>query len=319
MGRGKRERGGTVHGMRRETDLKRRWWWGTGWCEWSASLLSPGLFLNWATAKGQSWCKAWSNWGSMRWCLWLLSTLKALQRPVVGTATWSQVSIWGPCQSEWPELSPGAMVTSGSWLLPQTVSGSMVLSQLVTTSDPQRGPCWIEWLTLSPEAMVASRYWLLSRTMSRSMVLPQPVSLLMSMAHIATRGHKDAQCLGHNLRSCGCPGAMLPPRACWPECPALSPWAMVSPGPGMLLRVISGSVPLQQLGSELTSVTSITSKDHVDIQDLIRHLRPCWCPKAMLLPGPYWSWWPVLPPELWWYLGPSCSQGPHLGPWACYS
>lgn len=47
--------------------------------------------------------------------------------------------------------------------------------------------------------MVLSRPGLLLRAMSESMSLLQPVSMLMSMAHGATKGHVDVHGLGHNL------------------------------------------------------------------------------------------------------------------------
>lgn len=49
----------------------------------------------------------------------------------------------------------------------------------------------------SPRAMVTSRPERLPKTMSQSVVLPKSGSLLMSMAHSPTKGHKDAQLLGH--------------------------------------------------------------------------------------------------------------------------
>lgn len=37
----------TVHGLGREADLQRSWWWGTGWYEWPASHLSSRWCLGW--------------------------------------------------------------------------------------------------------------------------------------------------------------------------------------------------------------------------------------------------------------------------------
>lgn len=41
-------------------------------------------------------------------------------------------------------------------------------------------------------------------------------------------------------------------------------------------------------------------------------LCPCWCPKAMLLPGSCWLEWSAQEP--WWYLGLCFCQGPCLHP-----
>lgn len=57
--------------------------------------------------------------------------------------------------------------------------------------------------------------------------------------------------------------------------------------PELLPRTMSGSVVLEQLGFELMSVALVITEGHVDTWGLVRHLRQCWCLKAMLPPGPY--------------------------------
>lgn len=47
-----------------------------------------------------------------------------------------------------------------------------------------------------------------------------------------------------------------------------------------------GSVVLLQPESVL-SVASAATKGHPDAQDLGLHQSPSWCPRAVLLPGPY--------------------------------
>lgn len=53
---------------------------------------------------------------------------------------------------------------------------------------------------------------------------------------------------------------------------------------------------LLRLGSVLMSESLVTTKGHATAQGLGRHLRPYWCLRAMLQPGPYKSEWPVLLP-----------------------
>lgn len=65
---------------------------------------------------------------------------------------------------------------------------------------------------------------LLWRTMSGSMVLPKPGSVFMPMIHSSTKGHTDAQGLGHQRWPCGYP------RALWPRGPCRSRWFMLPLG-----------------------------------------------------------------------------------------
>lgn len=62
----------------------------------------------------------------------------------------------------------------------------------------------------------------------------------------------------------------------------LPPGAMLSPGPGTLLRTMSGSMILPQQGSVLMSVAHAATKDHTDAQGLGHNWWPCWYPRAML-------------------------------------
>ena len=88
--------------------------------------------------------------------------------------------------------------------------------------------------------MVTSRAGLRPRTMSASVVLPQLGSVLISVAHVTTKGHMNAW--GSKLQ----PEAMLVPRvvllleSCQSEWPALPSGIMVSSGPGLLSKAMSG-------------------------------------------------------------------------------
>ena len=52
------------------------------------------------------------------------------------------------------------------------------------------------------QVMVTSQSRLLIWTLSSIMVLPQPESMLISVAHDATKGHMDAYVLDCNLWTC---------------------------------------------------------------------------------------------------------------------
>ena len=71
--------------------------------------------------------------------------------------------------------------------------------------------------------------------------------------------------------------------------PALLHEVMVSSGPGLLLRVLSGSLDLEHPGFELMSMASVTTKDPADALGLVSHLRPCWYPRAMQRSEPFLS------------------------------
>lgn len=109
-----------------------------------------------------------------------------------------------------------------------------------------------------------------------AMVLPQPVSVLMSMACVVNKDHIETWGLDHNLWPWGYLRAVWPPETCWSERPVLLPRVMVSSsGPGLLLRTLSGSMVLQQPGSELMSMTPVTTEGHANGQGLVCYLRPC--------------------------------------------
>lgn len=56
---------------------------------------------------------------------------KVTRKPVVGAATLCPRALSPlPSSSEWPELLPGARMSSGPKVLPRAVSGSVVLMQL---------------------------------------------------------------------------------------------------------------------------------------------------------------------------------------------
>lgn len=70
---------------------------------------------------------------------------------------------------------------------------------------------------------------------------------------------------------------------------------MVSPGPGLLQRVISGSVVLQWPGSEVMFRAPALIKGHADHLCPFGYHRPCQCQRIVLHLGP-WSEGPVLIP-----------------------
>lgn len=53
------------------------------------------------------------------------------------------------------------------------------------------------------------------------------------------------------------------------------PETMAMPWPGLLLRVMSGSIVLVQLGMVLMSMAQVTNKVHVNVPGLDCHLKPC--------------------------------------------
>lgn len=75
---------------------------------------------------------------------------------------------------------------------------------------------------------------------------------------------------------------MLPPDPSQFEWEA--PGAMVSSGPELLPRAMSGLVTLQQPGS--IYVVSDTIKTHANTRGLGHYLEPCWCPRDIVLRGP---------------------------------
>lgn len=87
------------------------------------------------------------------------------------------------------------------------------------------------------------------------------------------------------------------------------PKTMLTSEPWLWHRAMSVSIVLLQPRSVLVSVAPDTTKGHVNVVDLGSHLRLCWCLRALLLLGSYWSEWSVLTPWPWWYPGPSCCQG----------
>lgn len=71
--------------------------------------------------------------------------------------------------------------------------GALLVSEGHTTV----GPFQSRWSVLTPGTMVISRPRPLSKTMSGSVVFPQSGSVLMSVAHVATKDHMDAWGLDH--------------------------------------------------------------------------------------------------------------------------
>lgn len=69
-------------------------------------------------------------------------------------------------------------------------------------------------------------------------------------------------------------------RGCCEE-PALPPWAMMQPQPMLPLRVTSGFIAMQLLGSLSMPVAHITTKNHADFPGLGCCLGPHWCPRVV--------------------------------------
>lgn len=123
-------------------------------------------------------------------------------------------------------LPPGALMASSYELQRNAQSVSMVLHMpgsasivSVTTAchvDAQslshplspcwcmramlpKGPCCSEWPVLPPEVMVTSEPRLQNWVLSGCVTLLQPESVLMTVAHVVIKGHKDSGDQGYNL------------------------------------------------------------------------------------------------------------------------
>ena len=119
------------------------------------------------------------------------------------------------------------------------------------------------------------------------MVLLQSGSVLISMTYIYTKGHKDAQDLGHHLGllvSEGHPTAGDKP---------ISVACVVTQGYGDVEAKaraefhVSVYGPWSYLGSELVSMVPVTIKGLADAWSMVSHLRPCCCLRALLPSRPY--------------------------------
>lgn len=89
---------------------------------------------------------------------------------------------WRPCLCQGSGPLPGTMLASEN----QAVTAAMTI-----------------WMACAAtQVMVTSEPRLLIWTMCRIMVLPQPESMLVSVAHNATKGHMDAHGLDCNLWPC---------------------------------------------------------------------------------------------------------------------
>jgi hypothetical protein len=104
----------------------------------------------------------------------------------------------------------------------------------------------------------------------------QPGSVLIAVAHIATEGHPDVSGVGCCLRWCWFPEVMLISRTKLIRWSGLLPEAMMTSGPMLLLRAMSGPMVLSQPRVLLMSEACVTTKGHADIPGLGCHLRPCW-------------------------------------------
>lgn len=104
------------------------------------------------------------------------------------------------------------------------------------------GLMWVVYLLPIVKEMSGAR--LLLKTMFESMTLWHLESVLMSVAHVVTRGHTDACGLGYNLCVCWCL-KIMPPGTCQSELSLLPYGAIVLSWPRLLPRDISGPVALQ--------------------------------------------------------------------------
>lgn len=132
----------------------------------------------------------------------------------------------------------------------------------------QLGPCRSERHALTSMAMVSS--WPMSE----------------SMALQVTRVCSDVRVSRYHRRPCGCLGSEPPPGSMsvfegfvatgvMPIHPALPPSSMVTSEPEPLPRVMSGSMTLQQPGSDWIAMGPFITKGYVDTCGLISHLCLC--------------------------------------------
>lgn len=213
--------------------------------------------------------------GSLIWCPWLLSPLRAMQRPVVWATTWGFIGVWESCCHGGHADLRGLHCHLETWWHPGPGC----------CCRPSLGP----WLFHSQDVC-----WCL-------------------VAHIATKACIDARGLGHNLGPCGCLRAVLLPGPIWAASTATQShgiiWARATAQNhvcvcGSIMTRICVDVhsswycwkPCQCHGSGLTPWVRLVSEGHTDAQGLVCHLRPCLCPRAMLPLGPYWTALSVLPP-----------------------
>ena len=99
-------------------------------------------------------------------------------------------------------------------------------------------------------------------------------------------GLVDALRLGCHLVTCWCLGFTLSLVLFLSGQSAMPTWDKITFGPGLLIRIMSGSVVLPQPESVLMSLSSVATKDHTDAHDLGLCLWPSWCPRAVPLKGP---------------------------------
>lgn len=188
-------------------------------------------------------------WYHQRPCRCLASVL------LLGTMCIPRVILpWMPCQSDWPLLPPGVMVQSGTRMLPETMSGSIVIPQLrpvllSVAHDNTKGytdarvrgqslcPCWClramlpletfwsVWPALPHRTLVLSIPRLLHKAMSGSVPQWLPGSRLISVTSVSTKDCEDARDLYSYLRPCPCLEALLLPGSYW------SGWLVLPPGP----------------------------------------------------------------------------------------
>lgn len=144
------------------------------------------------------------------------------------------------------------------------------------------------------------------------MALPEPGSVLMSKASITTECRVDDRVLSDTWVYVGVQG----PHCHWGHdnldglcCHKFPRWYL---GPGSWVHGPAATMVWVEVH------VPVATGGRWNAQGLDSHLRPWWCPRVLLLPGPKWSGWTVLPPGAMETSGPKLLQKTWLGPCSCY-
>lgn len=108
---------------------------------------------------------------------------------------------------------------------------------------------------------------------------------MMFMAQVSTEGCAEINDPCCSLGPCQSLGAMLPMEAMLIQVAWAATWSHDDFGSLLLLRAISGSEALLQLGSVLMFMVQVTIKEQARIWGLCCQLRPCHCLWAVLPPS----------------------------------
>lgn len=102
--------------------------------------------------------------------------------------------------------------------------------------------------------------------MLTSFILQQLGSMLMSVAHVATKGQADVHGLYLHLTPYWCPWAMLPPLPCGCEWPALPPQAMLMFLASAAAKSYDDVWPMLQQWAVLMFMLCAITIDHAEVQ-----------------------------------------------------